>query len=93
MQKTDKETTIRKNVYYVTLFDFLNKKKKYLNSLIDDFENLAYRLKKEQLAGIGQKEIEIYSKRLNEVNQNIIDQRKVITKLEEELLKKELFKR
>ncbi len=73
------------------LLAFLNKKKKHLNGLIDDFEDLASRLRKELSAGIDQEKSHEYRKRLNEINDNIISQRKIITELEEEVGKIEVL--
>jgi flagellar biosynthesis chaperone FliJ len=73
------------------LLVFLNKKKKHLNSLIDDFEDLAYRLRKELSEGIDKKNIKEYRKRLNQINENIIYQRSIITKLEREIEKVEVL--
>ena len=73
------------------LLAFLNKKKKHLNSLIDDFEEIAFRLRKELSPGIDKKKIQEYRKRLNKINDNIISQRKIITELEEEVGKIEVL--
>jgi hypothetical protein len=75
----------------VRLLAFLNKKKKHLNCLIDDFEDLAFRLRKEMSAGIGREKIQAYSNRLNQINDNIISQRGIITELEAEVKKIEVL--
>jgi flagellar biosynthesis chaperone FliJ len=75
------------------LLVFLNKKKKHLNSLIDDFEGLAYKLREELSAGINKKKIQGYRRRLSQINENIIYQRRIITELEMEMEKMKVLQR
>ncbi|MDD5622821.1 MAG: hypothetical protein PHQ09_06660 [Actinomycetota bacterium] len=75
------------NYYNGDVYTCLNEKKVYLNKLIDDFEKLAYKLKYELSAGINDKKIKHYSKKMEDLNEGIIGQRKIITRLEHEIRK------